>query len=328
MTNTPNTLTLNESDALAVRALAKCAAKGTSRYAIAGVHVVGGPGNYAAATDGHRLAWCPLPNAQGPGRGIVPVEALTPGKLGGLEIDGYKVTTTRGKAVDTVPLIEGAFPPVDGVSRVEGDVFITVNPRLLAETLLAVANATPDDKDGNPRSVTICIGAPNKPLVLATDSGSGAIVMPVVGGDNQRERVEKALQTVGGKLTEYWRHGSPKHAKPTLVTTPTAAPAPAPAPTVKPTPAPKPKPTPKVESKPKPEPKPQAPTIPATLPEPAAALVRWGASFNGTGFTKREALAAGIINAGQWSEVLSAAYSAKLLRRVKGTADVRHTVCA
>lgn len=328
MTNTPKTLTLNESDALAVRALAKCAARDTSRYAIAGV-LVNGPRKFATATDGRRLVWAPLA-AEGEGVALVPADVLARPKLDGLRVEGDKVTATRGRSVDTVDVVSGQFPPIDGIAQLEEGTSITVNPRLLAGLLLALAETIDEDHCG----ITLNVPTdPRKPMICATPNGGGGLLMPVATSNDEphhwprimRERVAAALAKIGGELRPAPTAKTTEPAKPA----PAPVAAPAPAPTAKPTPAPKaPKPTPKAESKPKPEPKPQAPTIPATLPEPAAALVKWGAQFNGTGFTKADALRAGVIDSAAWSAALSAAYSAKALRRVKESPDVRHTVCA
>lgn len=56
-------------------------------------------------------------------------------------------------------------------------------------------------------------------------------------------------------------------------------------------------------------------------------LVRFAVKCNGTGFTKREALAAQVIEPAQWSDALSTLYRARQLRRVKGCDEVRHTAC-
>jgi len=325
VTNTPNTLTLNESDALAVRALAKCAASEVSRYTITGVHA-NGPGGYAATTDGRRLIWAPI--SKGTASTIIPRELLKRGKIDRMEIVGEKVTAHRGDEAQTAPAVEGAYPPIAEVAKVGGDRFITVNPRSLAELLLALEETYPDDAEIKP--VTLCIGAANKPMSLATSHGAGALLMPINCEGDTLAKVDAALRKIGGYHADIPSPPPPAPAKPAKAkpTEPPPAPVatPAPAPVAKPAPAPKaPKPTPKAE------PKPQAPAPapkPATLPEPAAALVKWGAQFNGTGFTKADAIKAGVVDPAGWSVALSAAYSAKALRRVKESPDVRHTVCA
>lgn len=154
-----------------------CAARDTTRYAIAGVCYRNG---WEVATDGRRMVAAECKTSEGAESVIVPVEAYGRRKTAprSITVNGEIRAEDAKGAVTVHEPVEGEFPPCADIVNPDDDgvQWVAVNAKMLAECAEAVAGQV----DGSPAILVVGVHCnPNRPVRLMSPNGDAlGVLMP------------------------------------------------------------------------------------------------------------------------------------------------------